>query len=92
MSDTLHINDTLIAAGFTCEVEINPEPGVRNVDITSANRDPVTGERRFDVAADAARALANAGYDILCYGSGLGANGTIATLMVRRTAPARHAA
>ena len=92
MSDTLHINDTLTTAGFTCEISINPEPGVRNVDITGAGLDPVTGERRFDVATDAARTLANAGYDILCYGSGLGAHGTIATLMVRRTAPAQRAA
>lgn len=92
MSDTLHINDALISAGFTCEISVNPEPGVRNVEITGAGRDPATGERRFDVAADAARVLADAGYDILCYGSGLGPQGTIATLMVRRSSPSQRAA
>lgn len=93
MFDTLHILDTLRTAGFEAgEIAVNPEPGVRDVTITGANRDPVTGEQRFDVAGDAARALAAAGYDILCYGAGLGEPGTIATLMVRLPKAAGKAA
>lgn len=84
MFDNLHILDTLRTAGFDAgEITVNPEPGVRDVTITGATRDPVTGEQRFDVAGDAARALAAAGYDILCYGGGFGQPGTLAVLMVR---------
>jgi len=93
MFDTLHIIDTLRTAGITAgDVVVNPEPGLRDVNITGASRDPVTGEPRFDIAADAARALADAGYDILCYGAGLGEPGTIATLMVRLPKAAGKAA
>ncbi|WP_298848904.1 hypothetical protein [uncultured Salinicola sp.] len=92
MFDNLHIIDTLRDAGIEAgSITVNPEPSVRDVVITGATRDPVTGERRFDVAADAAQALANAGYDILCYGSGLGDAGTIATLMVQLPKPTRIA-
>lgn len=83
MFDNLHIIDTLRAAGFEAgEITVNPEPGVRDVTISNAGPDPVTGEERFDVATEAARVLAKAGYDVLCYGSGLGSSNTLATLMV----------
>jgi len=83
MFDNLHIIDTLRAAGFeTGEITVNPEPGVRDVTISDAGPDPITGEERFDVATDAARVLAKAGYDVLCYGSGLGGPAVLATLIV----------
>ena len=92
MFDNLHIIDTLRKAGFEAgSITVNPEPLVRDVVITGANNDPVTGEPRFDIAGDAARALAEAGYDILCYGSGLGEVGTLATLMVQMPRPTRIA-
>ena len=70
MFDNLHIIDTLRAAGFeTGEITVNPEPGVRDVTISDAGPDP-------------ARVLAKAGYDVLCYGSGLGGPAVLATLIV----------
>ena len=84
MLDNLQIINTLRAAGFdTGEINVNAEPGVRDVTITGADRDTVTGESCFHIAAAAARALAAAGYDILCYGRDFSQPGTPATLMVR---------
>tara|TARA_Y100001968_G_scaffold236216_1_gene219410 strand:- start:27 stop:293 length:267 start_codon:yes stop_codon:yes gene_type:complete len=88
MFDNLHIIDTLRNAGFEAgEINVTREPGVRDVTITGMTVTP-----RFDAATDAARALADAGYDILCYGAGLGEPGTIATLMVRLPKAAGKAA
>jgi len=76
MFDNLHIIDTLRNAGFEAgEINVTREPGVRDVTITGMNVTP-----RFDAATDAARALADAGYNILCYGRGLA--GALATLTV----------
>ena len=93
MFDNLHIIDTLRTAGFDAgKITVNPEPGVRDVTITGATADPVTGEPRFDVATDASRVLAAAGYDILCYGSGLGEHGTLATLIIAMPKSSQKAA
>ena len=60
MFDNLHIIDTLRNAGFEAgEINVTREPGVRDVTITGMSVTP-----RFDAATDAARALADAGYDI----------------------------
>ena len=46
MFDNLHIIDTLRKAGFEAgSITVNPQPLVRDVTITGANNDPVTGER-----------------------------------------------
>lgn len=82
MFDTLHIVDTLRAAGFVAgSVEVNAEPGLRDVTITDAPRDE-DGRYSLYVATDAARVLANAGYDILCYGRGLNNPSALATLLI----------
>jgi len=80
--------DTLRKAGFEAgEINVTCEPGIRDVTITGANQE----NRGTDIATGAARTLAAAGYDIICYGdmnNGL----SLATLMVRMPKPSLKAA
>lgn len=83
MFDNIHIMDTLRKAGFEAgEITVTSEPGVRDVTITRVDKNPETGEAFTDIPGDASRALAAAGYDILCYG-GRVPGVSLATLLVR---------
>ena len=83
MFDNLHIIDTLRSAGFVAgSIEVNPDPGLRDITITDGPRDKDTGKHSMDIATEAARVLANAGYDILCYGRGLNSPSALATLLI----------
>lgn len=78
MFDNIHIVDTLRTAGFVAgSIEVTAEPGVRSIAINDA-----ACKNTKDVATEAARVMADAGYDILSYGRGLGGFGTLAILMV----------
>lgn len=82
MFDNIHIMDTLRDAGFEAgEIKVTCEPGVRDVTITGISKG-VLFAKHIDIATEAARALADAGYDIICYGE-MNDGQSLASLLVR---------
>jgi len=87
MFDNIRLIEVLRSGGFVAgSIEATGEPGVRDVSITDA-----TCKNDKDVVIKAARVLANAGYDILCYGRTSGNSGAIASLTVMLPTASRKA-
>lgn len=87
MFDNICLIEVLRSAGFVAgSIEATGEQGVRIVSITDA-----TCKNDKDVVVEAARVLANAGYDILCYGRTPNDSQAIASLTIMLPTASRKA-